>query len=578
MSVRERISERIIREFSGIKVPYKILVLDETTKRILDTCTDMNAVFDAGIYNVENISKKRQSYSYMDAVYFVSPCESSINAIIADFAVKKTYSAAHVLLTAHAGDELFQKLSSSRAAGEIKTFRELYVEFLGIEQRGFQTSLEDEAKSGRGGLSGVSPGEAEEIAKRLCSFCVTMDEFPTIRYTNLPGTPTKQIGEALEKSLQGYRESDKVFGAKSRGTLLILDRRADLVSLLLHEFTYQAMVQDLLPVTRANRYAHKEKTVALDEDDAMWCTLRHKHIAQCKDELDLQIKKFMTENKAAAQKSQTGEQKEKSLEEMKELVSSLPKYHEMKEAFGLHMSLAVECIKRLNEKKLDEVGSLEQTMATGTDADGKRRGVSLEELFPFLRRASLSEKDKVRLILLYGVTQESRSGEIESACREASLGGDIASGVRKVIDHRELVLQLRDSVMSRRKKKKQGGFLGLFGGRQDDDRYELSRYETLLKGIFEVYAEGKLDEEVFPYLNSRRVFSGEGKAASLRKGHTPKKKPETEELLVVFVVGGVSYSELRDAYFMAETTGVECIVGGLGIERPEEFCENFNWK
>ena len=75
-------------------------------------------------------------------------------------------------------------------------------------------------------------------------------------------------------------QSDARRGA-DRATLLILDRTEDVVAPLLHEFTYQAMVYDLLDVpthgTKHDQYSYKfkstktgstaSKTVLLNDGD-----------------------------------------------------------------------------------------------------------------------------------------------------------------------------------------------------------------------------------------------------------------------------------------------------------------------
>jgi syntaxin-binding protein 1 len=67
-------------------------------------------------------------------------------------------------------------------------------------------------------------------------------------------------------------------------SLLIVDRSADPLTPLLHEFTYQAMVCDLLDV-KEGRYTYQytdrggkpvQKEVLLDESDPLWPSLRHK--------------------------------------------------------------------------------------------------------------------------------------------------------------------------------------------------------------------------------------------------------------------------------------------------------------
>ena len=47
----------------------------------------------------------------------------------------------------------------------------------------------------------------------------------------------------------------KTKDGRQRGTLLITDRAMDVLAPFIHEFTYQAMANDLLPIEDGSRYA-----------------------------------------------------------------------------------------------------------------------------------------------------------------------------------------------------------------------------------------------------------------------------------------------------------------------------------
>jgi syntaxin-binding protein 1 len=115
--------------------------------------------------------------------------------------------------------------------------------------------------------------------------------------------------------------------------LYILDRSVDLTAPLVHEFTYQAMANDLLKIEDGVKFHHEfasgsgeisSKDVILDENDSIWAEIRHSHIAECK--LIGDFKKLMGENKAAASINKT----ETSLNDMKRILADLPQFQELK--------------------------------------------------------------------------------------------------------------------------------------------------------------------------------------------------------------------------------------------------------
>lgn len=80
----------------------------------------------------------------------------------------------------------------------------------------------------------------------------------------------------------------------------------------MHEFTYQAMLADLLPVEDAPtglKYCYeytqedgtsKENEITLNEQDTVYTNIRHMHIANTTEQLIDDFNKFVTENKGSS--------------------------------------------------------------------------------------------------------------------------------------------------------------------------------------------------------------------------------------------------------------------------------------
>jgi hypothetical protein len=104
-----------------------------------------------------------------------------------------------------------------------------------------------------------------------------LGEYPYIRYQipshNLPcGSLPEHLAQKIQKSLDHLSRKDSSYPPVSlvqRGILLVLERGNDVVSTLLHEFTYQAFIADVLGIT--HRLKDEDgKEVVLDEEDLVW--------------------------------------------------------------------------------------------------------------------------------------------------------------------------------------------------------------------------------------------------------------------------------------------------------------------
>ena len=287
--------------------------MDEPTTRCVSAALTMFDIMEHSVSLVENLDKGRQPFKDMDAVYFIAPTIEAAHRVMGDFisperakeivrddgnpsvAVTR-YSKVHLFFTGVVGDDIMELFQTNPLLlAKVKTFKEVHFNFLAPESWVYHLDIYDSFQ--RLYDQDIDKNCPILYGKKLATLCITLNEFPNIRYQS--SSPiSKIVANTLNQTLLEYKRANATFAPygddgnteRERGQIIILDRIFDPLTPLMHEYTYQAMANDLLEVDE-NGLIHYETTtergdkvnkeaVLNSEADELWIEHRHKHIAK----------------------------------------------------------------------------------------------------------------------------------------------------------------------------------------------------------------------------------------------------------------------------------------------------------
>ncbi|ORY04742.1 Sec1-like protein [Basidiobolus meristosporus CBS 931.73] len=603
-SLRDILKKRFINVIRSVKPlgKWKVLVLDAHSAHLLSNACKMYDILEENVTLIENITNSRQPFPDMEAIYILSPTTSSVSQLINDFSKPSpTYAAAHVFFISGLEDRNFDSISQSKAMKHIKTLKELYLDFTAFESRVY--TLESPSSF----FTLYSPTstrqasiELQNIAKRLVSVCASLDVKPIIRYFS-PEVETNQsiisckLGMLLQAEMDFYCKNQQDFPSNksdAQSLFLVLDRTIDMKAPLLHEFTYQAMANDLLEIKNGSKYQYKyttgsdaiaDRDVVLNEEDDLWTEIRHKHIATCIEHLITNFKSLVGENKALGGLNSNNQAA--NLRKLKDMMSSLPQFQELKEKYSVHLSIAQECMAIFDRYKLGDIAGVEQDMATGTNAQGEAVRNIMVDMVPILSSAEIIPNDKLRLILLYMITYGNvKSEDLRRLRMHAKLSDRDAEAMENLAYFEG---SLRNVTCPQEKSTRRFNFFSRKTEEPEDVPYELSRFVPNIKKIVERAIQNNLDSTLYPFVSEPEGVKPQAEpkftATSLRSAKGNWQRSNQQNLatsptgkIILFVAGGLTYSEIRSIYELANATKREIYIGTTHIINPIQFVQDLS--
>jgi len=549
-------------------------VVDKLSIKMVSSSIKMHQLSAEGVTIVETLEKARQPIPSMEAIYLLTPTEESVHNFINDFKSPNNslYKAAHVYFTEAIPDQLFKTLSKSGAAKEIKSLVEVNISFTPYESQVFSLAMDpSNSLLYSSSKENTEQGMVEKMAEQLATLCTILEEFPSIRYSG-DSDKAIQIAKVLQDRLVKYKADQPAMGEgpeKAKSQLIILDRGFDITSPLLHELTFQAMANDLLEI-KDDVYKYEAsqgvtKEVILDENDDLWEELRHQHIAVVSQNVTKKLRKFNADKKINSGNDKT------SIRDLSQQIKKMPQHQAELAKFSTHLHLAEECMKNY-QGYIDKLCKVEQDLCMGTDADGEKIKDHMRNIVPVLLDQNVTIMDKIRIILLYIQSKNGISSEnLTKLVQHAQIPEDQTLAIRNMAQLGVNVLvdgtKARTWVPRRRE-------------RVTEQTYQMSRWTPLVKDIIEDAIDGKLDNNHFPFLSDQRQGAKKTSApASNRYGRWHKDKADLGSRnipkIIVFVVGGISFSEARVAYEVTkERSAWEVIIGGdTEVLTPATFLE-----
>mmetsp|Transcript_15620 Transcript_15620/g.28643 ORF Transcript_15620/g.28643 Transcript_15620/m.28643 type:complete len:603 (+) Transcript_15620:252-2060(+) len=543
--------DKILTGISGMKV----LLLDWETTGITSMVYTQTKILSKEVFLTASLQDSRSiaidnssvSMMHMKGVIFCRPTRSNIQAIRQELRSPQ-FGEYHIFFSNIVPQEIMQQLADADERELVKQVQEFYADFYAVNNEMFSLNVNNSLLQSvpRSRWSKSEESSFFRTVEGVLASLLAFKKRPVIRYertSELCQNFAREMKHQIEKEKQlfDFRDSESAL-------LLVLDRRDDPVTPLLTQWTYQAMVHELLGI-RNNRVSLKSapgvsadlEEVVLSVSDQFFESHMLSNFGDLGDAVQGLLQTY--------QKQTSSNRQIETIEDMQRFVESYPEFKKFGSAVSKHVAVVGELARLVSTHKLMDISQLEQELACTSD-----HAAQVEEVKAKVSNPSVAPVDAVRLVLLYAIRFESHASNQITVLKRLLRDRGLSSIDVQLVDHilayagaakRGADLFGDNTLLSKSLKFATRAIKGV--------QNVYTQHRPLLEQTLEQLGKGKLKESAYPFL-------GPGNA---------KDKPRE---VIVFMLGGVTFEEAAAVQRINQAnTGMTVVLGGSNVHNSKSF-------
>jgi vacuolar protein sorting-associated protein 45 len=519
----------------------KVLLFDKETAQIASLVYAQSELLQQDVVLIETLEARTrkpvdEAVSALQCVSILRPTQENLRDICGELNCPH-FNTYLIFFTNVVPKEWLQQIALADHSSKVFVVHEIFMDVLAINKRLFSCGISSTIRF-------WDDTKKQRIVEGIFSLVCALKLRAGIHYdANSP--LCLDIGSRV--ATQVSSNMDLFQSALTPAIVILIDRRSDPLTPLVHGWSYQTLVHEILGI-RNNVVALKSdpsKSVVLDErTDEFFANHLFTNFGNVGEAANK-----LTENV----KSQHVDVREiTDIEGLKKFIHSYPVFQKKQAVAAKHMALLGDVTNAFRAENLMLLGALEQVIATETDQAGHHR-----EVLDVIRSPQSTDQNALRVALLYAIHYENDAASIEQireALESRTNGRHLVAAVDSYIAFAGADAFRRPEPLFAGKSllRKAQKAIGLEGNK-------LNLFQPALAGILRRIPSGTRRDPQFTKLFP--IIRGTPEVGDPRK-------------VIVFYVGGVTYEEARVAWEAArggETPPIDVIIGGTTVHNMDTF-------
>ncbi|XP_049472357.1 vacuolar protein sorting-associated protein 45 isoform X3 [Panthera uncia] len=237
-AVKQYVSKMIEDSGPGMKV----LLMDKETTGIVSMVYTQSEILQKEVYLFERIdSQNREIMKHLKAICFLRPTKENVDYLIQELRRPK-YSIYFIYFSNVISKSDVKSLAEADEQEVVAEVQEFYGDYIAVNPHLFSLNI-------LGCCQGRNwdPAQLSRTTQGLTALLLSLKKCPMIRY-QLSSESAKRLAECVKQVITKEYELFEFRRTEVPPLLLILDRCDDAITPLLNQWTYQAMVHELLGI------------------------------------------------------------------------------------------------------------------------------------------------------------------------------------------------------------------------------------------------------------------------------------------------------------------------------------------